>query len=60
MRANRYLACITALSPGTAWFRVMSTGLEIERLAEDLGPVSKKPEGQESVFEPNRRACVRV
>lgn len=46
MRANRYLACITALSPGAAWFRVMSTGLEIETLAEDLDPVNKKPEGQ--------------
>ena len=35
----------------------MSTGLEIERLTEDLGPVNKKPERHERVFEPNLCVC---
>lgn len=34
----------------------MSTGLEIERLAEDLGPVNKKPE---DMFEPKVCVCQR-
>lgn len=59
MRADRYLACLTALSPGAAWFRVISTGLEIERLAEDLGLVNKKPEGMKVCLS-HTCVCMRV